>query len=103
MDVLIVGNKVFLRHIYSRRNVCCGQYVDREYEPLVMLRRLELRISGVKGRRVGQFHYSTVFLVRVIRFELAPSAWKADMLAARHQSRIKNAGHYSGVKWAGRK
>ena len=40
---------------------------------------------------------------RDTRFELAPSAWKADMLAARHQARIKNAGHYSGVKWAGRK
>ena len=43
------------------------------------------------------------YMERDTRFELAPSAWKADMLAARHQSRIKNAGHYSGVKWAGRK
>ena len=50
-------------------------------------------------RSYSAYHY----MERDTRFELAPSAWKADMLAARHQSRIKNAGHYSGVKWAGRK
>lgn len=47
--------------------------------------------------------FRELYMERDTRFELAPSAWKADMLAARHQSRIKNAGHYSGVKWAGRK
>ena len=36
-----------------------------------MLRGLEPRISALKGPRVSQFHYSTIFLVEVARFELA--------------------------------
>ena len=48
-SILIVGNRPFLRHIIRAGFPCCGQCMDREYEPLERIRGIEPLYSAWKA------------------------------------------------------